>query len=156
MKWFPDWFNDAGFVLTIVGLAFTVWQILQVGRRQEMIAQAISGTIRRITKADHLVSLTRSHGLVAEFKTLVLEKNYRAIDERMPEVKLALDNCRKLYPQKSGSILQLQASLTYSQGDLNNLILDRDFYFDAESFFATIDNVIDIFGMAIENCKYDE
>lgn len=156
MKWFPDWFNDIGFILTIAGLAFTLWQIMEVGRRQEAIAQAISGTVRRITKADHLVNLTKCHGLVVEFKSLILDKNYQAIDEKIPEIKLALDSCRKLYPQKSQSISDLLASLTYSQRDLNNLILDRDNYFDAEGFFATIDDIIDIFGMAVENCKYDE
>lgn len=156
MKWFPEWFNDIGFILTIAGLAFTLWQIMEVGRRQEAIAHAISGTVRRITKADHLVNLTKCHALVVEFKSLILDKNYQAIDERMPEVKLALDSCRKLYPQKGQAISHLLASITYSQGDLNNLILDRDNYFDAEGFFATIDCIIDIFGMAIENCKYDE
>jgi hypothetical protein len=156
MKWFPDWFNDIGFILTIAGLAFTLWQIMEVGRRQEAIAQAISGTVRRITKADHLVNFTKCHGLIVEFKSLILDKNYQAIDERMPEVKLALDSCRKLYPQESQFILQLLTALTTSQKNLNNLILNRDNYFDAEAFLATIDGVIDIFGMAIENCKYDE
>lgn len=156
MKWFPEWFNDIGFILTIAGLSVTLWQIMEVGKRQEAIAQAINGTVRRITKSDQLVNLTKCYGLVVEFKSLILDKDYQAIDERMPEVKLALDNCRKLYPQKSQSISHLLALLMYSQGDLNNLILDRDYYFDAESFFATVDGIIDIFGMAIENCKYDE
>lgn len=156
MKWFPDWFNDIGFILTIAGLAFTLWQILEIGRRQEAIAQAISGTVRRITKTDHLVNLTKCYESVIEFKNLVLDKNYQALDEQMPEVKLALNNCKKLYPQESQSISDLLTSLTYSQADLNNLILDRDNYFDAEGFFTIVDDIIDIFGMAIENCKYDE
>lgn len=67
-------------------------------------------------------------------QSLILDKNYRAVDGTMPEVNLALDSCRKLYPQKSQFILQLLTSLATSQKNLNNLILNRDNYFDAEAF----------------------
>ena len=59
MKWFPDCFNDIGFIATILGFAITIFQIAKLKNRQKALEIATNTAISKINNFDNLIMLSR-------------------------------------------------------------------------------------------------
>ncbi len=155
MKWFPDWFNDMGFIITALGLGFAIWQILLIGKRQKAIAAANEKLIKRINSQDNLLNIKKSIETISELKAFTIKEDYYQIDKKIGELKDNLMACKRIHNEKVTEIMVLLQSLTSCQQNINNVRLNNSNTFDSGAFLSILDQIRDLFSEIIEKCKYE-
>jgi hypothetical protein len=155
MKWFPDWVNDMGFVITALGFGFAIWQILLIGKRQKAIAAANEKLIKKINSQDNLLNIKKSIETISELKAFTIKEDYYQIDKKIGELKDNLIACKRIHNEKVTEIMMLLQSLTSCQQNINNVRLNNNNTFDSGAFLSILDQIRDLFSEIIEKCKYE-
>ncbi len=94
MEWLPDWFDDVEFLITFLGFAFGIPQIIGIKRR---IARKLSGQ-------DNLISIAKSMEIVSEIKASVNEAKFDMVDRKIAEIKGVLITCKRVHDDKGKEI----------------------------------------------------
>ena len=147
MKWLPEWFNDVGFFVTVLGFAFTIPQIIGIKRK----------IVKKLTRQDNLINIAKNGEIFSETKAFIISENYSLVDKKISELKNVLIACRQVHREKDVDIRELLRSLTDSQQNINRVIINpaNKVNFDSELFFSTLDKTRDLFFEVTEKCKYD-
>jgi hypothetical protein len=155
MKWFPDYFNDIGFIVTFLGFVFAFWQIWLIRKRQKAINEANEKLIKRINSQDNLLNIKKSIETISELKAFTISKDYTQVDKKVGDLKDVLFSCKRIHKERESEVMMFLKSLTLSQQNINNIRLNSNNNFEPELFLGTLDQVRDLFSEIIEKCKYE-
>jgi hypothetical protein len=147
MQWFPDWFNDVGFIVTFLGFAFTIPQIIGIKRR----------IAKKLSVQDNLINISKSIEIISELKNSVKNGDFSLVDKKISEIKGHLMTCKRVHKEKGNEVIKLLQSLTDSQQNVNKVLINpvNSANFDSELFFSTLDETRDLFAEIIEKCRYE-
>jgi hypothetical protein len=154
MTWFPAYFDDLGFLVTLLGFAITIGQIVRLQNRQKALQIATDAAINHVNNSTNLVVLSRCIKDITEVKTLIQQGKYIEVDGRIGEIKEMLITCNEICPQEhSNSISNQIQLLTSNQRLLNKALINAGNTPAFEDFFTNLDEIRTIFGVAIAICK---
>lgn len=147
MKWFPDWFNDIGFIVTFLGFAFTIPSIIGIKRK----------IAKKLSRQDSLINIGKSIEIINDLKASVKNGNYDLADKKIAEMKGVLITSKRVHSDNEKEVKLLLQSLTNSQQNINRLIINpaNIANFDGELFLSTLDETRDLFYEIVEKCKYE-
>jgi hypothetical protein len=151
MKWLPDCFNDIGVIVTIIGFAVTIWQILSLKSRQKVIEEATNSAIGKLKSFDHALTISKSKEIINRLKSSTDVSQFPYIDQQIQELKNELIYCKSICPENEGTISNTLQALTSIMGSINKVLINPNnrLNFDFELFFLTLDQIRDIFSLAI-------
>jgi|GEM_PF-3145845 hypothetical protein len=154
MRWLPDFFNDLGFGVTLLGFMITIWQILMLKSRQKEIAFATKRAVGRLQTVDHAISISIAREAIYGYKMLAIKGELSLLGQRIPDLKEELYHCRTLCPEQTKNIDQLLDAFRDYQENINqSLINPDDPTFKPVKFCSTLDQTREVFAEAINKCK---
>jgi len=152
MQWFPNYFDDIGFMITFVGFVITIWQIIRLQNRQTALRLAVNNALRQQSTYNNISLFTKSIDIISDIKSLVIDKKYSEADKRIAEIKESLFVCEELDSIKPIIQTHLQL-LSNHQSLINKAMLNARNVYQFDDFLTNLDEIRDTFTKAIIVCK---
>lgn len=86
MQFLPEWTSDLGLVATLLGLAFTIWQILRIGSTTKKIQAEVKATQTKIQKVLAISDLSKSSETIKIIFNYLKEGNYELAHSKITEI----------------------------------------------------------------------
>lgn len=122
MRFLPDWTSDIGLIATILGLIFTIWQILKIGSTTKKIQSEVKATQNKIQKVLAISDLSKSSETIKIIFTYLKEGNYELAHSKITEINDTIIEIKEVPAlRKLDDIKKLESYGRYLADDLKKL-----------------------------------
>lgn len=155
MKWLPDYFNDIGVLIAIVGFAVTIWQILLLQSRSKAIQLATTTAVNRLETVDHAIRISKSREVINRLKATTKVHDFPSLDRQIQDLKEDLIFCTAICPEVEPLISEAIEALDEVTNQINEVLISPSYAtrFNYEPLYFTLDKVRGVFALAIVKTK---